>query len=550
MDIKSSATYLTITFLLFSTLFWSCNEKNTIDLIVHNGSIYTVDDAFSVVEAMAIDKGKIIETGPEHQILNKYAASTYIDCKTQYVYPGFIDAHCHFLAYGLMHDDIDLIGTSSLEEIIEILGNHVVPDSGKWIIGRGWDQNDWEEKEYPSKKVLDSIFPNHPVVLKRIDGHAYWVNSRALELSHINANTTIEGGMVLSNESGATGILIDNACDLVNEQIPKPTNEEMTEALAIAEKECLAYGLTAVADAGLTSMELNFLKDANEKQQYYMKIYAMIAANDEFLDEWLSGGAFISDNLVIRSVKLYADGALGSRGAMLLEPYHDHDEHMGLRFISPDSVLRLGKKILDNGFQLNTHAIGDSANRMMLNCYGQLLETTNDKRWRIEHAQVVHPEDLTLFREFTIIPSVQPTHATSDMPWAETRLGDQRVKTAYAYNDLLKQNGLLALGTDFPVEGISPLATFRSAISRTNGKNEAFQMENAISREQALRGMTIWAAISNFQDSLIGSIEAGKDADFVLMRKDLMKCDVSMLNQEDILATYVKGAKMYDANGR
>tara|TARA_R110001592_G_scaffold76385_1_gene230538 strand:+ start:1131 stop:2783 length:1653 start_codon:yes stop_codon:yes gene_type:complete len=531
-------------------LFFGCTPTEKIDLIVHNAKVYTVNDIFNITDAIAINNGKIIAVGPENEIKNKYLAKEYLDAKKRPVYPGFIDAHCHFVGYAKSLQQVNLVGTTSFNEVLEKVVEFSKTNSNTWITGRGWDQNDWEVKEYPTKQQLDSLFPEQPVCLKRIDGHAALVNQKALELANITTSTQIDGGVIEKTNGKLTGILIDNAVGLITAVIPDFTAQELADALIKAEQDLFKVGLTTVDDAGLNRMQIETIEQLQNDSLLKIKVYAMISAKPELFDYYLKEGPYKTERLNVSSFKFYADGALGSRGACLLEPYSDiiEQKHYGLLIEQQAFYEKHAQQLYDKGFQMNTHCIGDSANRMIMNIYKNVLKTTNDKRWRIEHAQVINPADFKTFAEYTIIPSVQPTHATSDMYWAKDRLGETRVKTAYAYQQLLQQNGLIALGTDFPIEGINPINTFYAAVARKDVNDypkDGFQSENALTREDALKGMTIWAAIANFEENEKGSIEVGKSADFILLDNDIVTTKENSILNTKVLATYINGEKVF-----
>lgn len=536
-------------------IFSGCMNSLEADLIVHNARIYSVDPGNTIYEAMAIKDGRIIELGPERQILNKYRAKEKVDAQMRSVFPGFIDAHCHFLAYGLSLEEANLIGTSSFEEVLERTRNHAKAHPSQWIRGRGWDQNDWEINEYPHKAALDSLFPNTPVILKRVDGHAAIINQSAIEFANLTTGMVIEGGELLEDENGLTGVLIDNAVDLVTDLIPDRPEEELRRALLAAEEDCFGVGLTTVDDAGMMKREVDVINDMHESGTLRMRIYAMLSDDQINFDHYLSSGPVKTERLNVRSFKFYADGALGSRGACLLSPYDDiiHERHVGFLLSEPEHFRTSARLVYAAGFQMNSHCIGDSANRTMLDIYGEVLGGSNDHRWRIEHAQVVHRQDIEKFAEFSIIPSIQPTHATSDMYWAEQRLGRNRVRRAYAYQELKEQLGMVALGTDFPVEGINPINTFYAAVVRKDHKDYpegGYQMENALSREEALKGMTLWAAMSNFEENEKGTLEAGKFADFVILDRDIMSVSDDQILGTQVLKTVLNGEIVYDALAR
>lgn len=529
----------------------ACRDSTQVDLIVRNGTIYTVNDLFEMAQAMAIKDGKIVAIGPENEILNKYYALKIIDAEKKAIYPGFIDAHCHFVGYAKNLLEVNLIGSKSFEEVLERLQQFVVKNNlpkGAWLIGRGWNENFWQDKKLPTKEQLDLLFPDNPIFLSRVDGHTALVNQKAMDDTEITKNTKIEGGRIETINGKLTGILIDNAKMHVQNQLPEYTTAQIEKALLTAEKQLFEVGLTTVDDAGLEKADIDLIDELQQANKLQIKVYAMISATPELLDYYLKKGTYKTPKLNVSSFKFYADGSLGSESACLLHDYHTTKHNKGLILHELEFYEKYAPMLAEKGFQMNTHAIGDSATRMMLNVYEQALKTTNDKRWRIEHAQVVHPEDLEKFRKLTIIPSVQPTHAMSDMEWAAEKLGDDRMKTAYAYKDLLNQLGMIALGTDFPVEDINPLYTFYSATVRKNIEGEPEQglmIENALSREEALKGMTIWAAIANFEEEEKGSLEVGKSADFIITNRDIMKVDEEELLKTRVEKTFIDGKMVF-----
>lgn len=535
-------------------LLSSCGDtKEKADYIVTNARVYTVDSLFSTQSAFAVKDGRFVKVGSTEELLDTYETDSLVDLQGAAVYPGFIDAHAHFYRYGLGLTHADLSGTSSYEEVLERLKTHRQQHPNtSWIIGRGWDQNDWEDKSFPTKEPLDELFPNTPVLLTRVDGHAALVNRKALEIADVvNAGTRIIGGKVVLENGQPTGLLIDNAIDLVSKHVPEPGRREQIDGLLSAQQNCFAVGLTSVVDAGLDKTTIDLMDSLQQAGQLHMRLYAMLNPSQENKDHYFKEGPYRTDRLTVTSFKIYGDGALGSRGASLLEPYHDDHGNYGFLLNTPEAYEAIAREIYENGFQMNTHAIGDSANRTILDIYGRFLSRDNDRRWRIEHAQVVSREDLDKFGTYNIIPSVQPTHATSDMYWAADRLGEDRVKTAYTFKDLLETSGLLALGSDFPVEDINPLYGFHAAVARqdTEGYPEGgFQPENKISREDALRGMTIWAAYSNFEEQQKGSIEAGKVADFVVLEEDIMEIAEDRLANVQVKHTVIGGNSVFAKN--
>lgn len=526
----------------------ACYQSQTADLVVHNAVIHSLDENGTTHQAMAIRDGRIVELGPERQILNRYKAKEHYDAQGRSVYPGFIDGHCHFLGYGLNKQKIDLHGVKSWEEAlqrtVEFAKAH--PDK-EWIMGRGWDQNLWPGAELPDNERLNELFPDRPVLLQRVDGHAAVVNQVAMDRVKLDPDADVEGGLVVRRDGRVSGLLVDNAVAVFQKIFDQADEATKREALLSAERDCFEVGLTMVADAGLDPGTIDLIERMHAEGSLKMRVYAMVADAPDHLILFAKRGPIQQERLVVRSVKVYADGALGSRGALLKSPYHDHAGHHGLQLATREHFAEVAQWCKDNGFQMNTHCIGDSANKLLLDVYGEVLGGTNDLRWRIEHAQVVSPADRPAFAQYSIIPSVQPTHATSDGPWAGERLGPERIVHAYAYEDLRKTMGMVALGTDFPVEDIDPLQTYRSAVLRQSmaGWPEGgYQMENALSRLDALRGMTIWNAIATFTEQDLGTLEPGKFGDFVVLDRDLEKSDAEGLRKAKVLVTYVGGERV------
>jgi hypothetical protein len=529
-------------------LCYSCSQIQKADLLVFNATIYTVDSSFSIAEAMVVRNGKIIAAGKKDELEKKYNAAERLDAEGKFIYPGFIDAHAHFLGYADGLTRANLVGTTSWKEILDKLADFDKENKEGWLVGRGWDQNDWEIKEFPTNEKLNELFPHRPVLLIRIDGHAAIANNKALEAAGVKPGDKMTGGEVEVKNGKLTGLLIDNAIDRVSAQVPAHSDAQRLKAIKQAEQNCFSIGLTTIDDCGLNFAQAEKIKDLQAGGDLKMRLYVMLSdAEENYV--WLEkSGAVKTDRLNIRSFKVYGDGALGSRGACLLQPYSDKPGHYGFLLSNPGHFDSVARRIYNKGFQMCTHAIGDSGNRTILNVYARYLKGKNDLRWRIEHAQVVNQDDFKLFGENSIIPSVQPTHGTSDMYWAGNRLGGERVKGAYAFKDLMKQNGWTALGTDFPVEDISPFKTFYAAVTRKDAKGwpeNGYQIENALTREEALRGMTIWAAKSNFEEHEKGSLEKGKFADFIILDKDLMKADEKELLNIKVVKTYLGGEKVY-----
>lgn len=534
-----------ILFLFFTVLLTSCNTR--VDFIVHNAKVYTANRDMDVASAFAVKDGKFIAVGDE-SLLDEYQTSNLVDAQGLPVYPGFIDAHCHFLSLGLTQTQVQLEGTKSYEEVIErVKAYAATAESRQVILGRGWDQNDWENKEFPTKDALDRLFPDIPVALRRIDGHALLVNQKALDLAGIDGDTQVPGGTVVTKNGQPTGVLIDTPMELVEAILPKPTLEEKKQALLAAQEIGFKYGLTTVDDAGLNKEDILLIDSLQQTGVLDMRVYAMISNTPDNLDYFLPKGPLVTDRLSVRSVKVYADGALGSRGAALIAPYSDAPKHRGKFITDKDSLKQLAARIAKTKFQMNTHAIGDAANQAVIDVYRDNVRLLRDPRWRVEHAQVLDAPDIEKFST-KIIPSIQPLHATSDMYWAGDRLGEDRLKNAYVYQEQLDYAGIVALGTDFPVEKVNPMLTFYAAISRRdlNGfPEEGFQRENRLSRGSALLGMTRWAAYANFEEKQKGSIEIGKVADFVMLDRDIMEVTHRLIPGARVVATFLNGKIVY-----
>jgi len=468
-------------------LFFSSCKQQQVDLIVTNATIYTVNDAFSKAEAFAIKDGKFVAVGSTSEIITKYTSKEILDANGKTIVPGLIDAHCHFFRMGLQQQKVSLEG---------------------------------------------------------IDGHALLANQAAIDITKVTKNTPVTGGEIIVKDGKMTGVFIDAAMDFI--QVPKPTKLTSIQGLKDAQQIAFSYGLTTVDDAGLDQSTVELIDSLQQENELKIRIYAMISATQKNLDYYINKGIIKTDRLHVRSFKIYGDGALGSRGAAMRKSYSDRSNHFGALIYKPERYREMAKQIAASEYQMNTHAIGDSANTWILKTYKKFLQGKTNKRWRIEHAQIIAPEDFTLFEN--VIPSIQPTHATSDMYWAQDRIGKERMKGAYAYKDLLEVYGKVALGTDFPVEQVNPFLTFYAAAVRkdTDGYPDGgFQIENRLSREETLKGMTIWAAYSNFEENEKGSIEVGKLADFTILDQNIMTIDAAKIPKTKATATYVNGEKVY-----
>jgi predicted amidohydrolase YtcJ len=535
-------------FFLSIALISCAPKKIQADLLVKNANIYTVNSTFDTAKAFVVKDGKILEIGIKPELELKYNFTEIYDAEGRTIVPGLIDAHAHLFGLGLNLQDVDLVGTKSFDEVIERVVSFQNQKKRKYIIGQGWDQNDWEIKEFPTNEKLDSLFPDIPVALRRIDGHALLVNSKALELAGITSETKMEGGEVILKDGKLTGVLIDSPMSLVMKTFPKMTNKYASQGLKDAEKICLELGLTTVNDAGLEKNIIELIDSLQQAGEMSLRVYAMVSNTQENLDYYLDEKGIIkTDRLNVRSIKVYGDGALGSRGAAMRGHYSDQPGHYGAMITDENKLNALAERIAAAGFQMNTHAIGDSANISVLRAYKNALKGKTDARWKVEHAQVITPSDFDYFSN-NIIPSVQPTHATSDMYWAEDRVGSERIKGAYALKTLLTKAGIIALGTDFPVEYVNPMFTFYAAVARKDLKNYpegGFRIEEALTREETLKGMTIWAAYSNFEENEKGSIEVGKFADFTVLDQDIMTIAEDSIPKVKVMATFINGAKVF-----
>ncbi len=528
---------------------YSCNNKPIADTLVYNAKIYTADANNNVAEAMVILNKKIIAVGKKEVLLQEYNCNTKIDAEGKFIYPGFIDAHTHFLNYGLQLNTVNLLNIPNWDTAITLVNAFANNKKNlKCITGRGWDQNKWTNKNFPTNEKLNTIYINIPILLTRIDGHAAIANAKALELAGIKPFQKINGGVIETKNGKLTGLLIDNAVQLVENIMPKPTEADKEIALLAAQKNCFAVGLTTVDECGLDYEDVAIIEKMHNNKSLKMKLYVMLSDAKKNYEYLIAKGKISTDNLTVNGFKLYGDGALGSRGACLLQHYTDRPNETGFLLSAAAHFDSIANLLTQHNFQMCTHAIGDSANRVILNIYAKYLKGKNDKRWRIEHAQVVTNDDIKYFGDYNIIPSVQPTHATSDMYWAADRLGAERVKTAYSYKQLLLQNNWLPLGTDFPVEDISPIKTFYAATVRKDANNfpaNGFQMENALTRKEALFGITIWAAKSNFEETKKGSLEVGKFADFVILDTDIMECKPENILATKTIKTFVNGSLVW-----
>ncbi|MEX2463110.1 MAG: amidohydrolase, partial [Balneolaceae bacterium] len=537
----------------------SSQSENSFLLYNINGYTLQSDGDLMGFEAIAVQDGKVLALGLESDIEENYPALRRIDGEGKTVLPGLIDAHAHVMGLGIRELDLDITGGRSLDETLEMIDQFAdeYPDR-EWITGRGWNQELWEENEFPSATDIDRVVSDRPVYLTRIDGHAAWVNSLALELAGIDRNSAdVQGGAIIRDESGdATGILVDGSMSLVRNLIPERTDADLELALELAIHEMVRLGITSVHDARTDQKEWNRYKKFADEGILSNRIYAMIAGTGAIFDEMAADGpvfGYSDDHLSLRSVKISADGALGSRGAALLEDYHDDPGNSGLLFYNQEELNRMLLKGASAGFQMNIHAIGDAANRQLLNAFQFINdelgnESQKELRHRVEHAQIVTPDDIPRFVDLNLIASMQPTHATSDMNMAEDRVGPDRIAGAYAWQTFLGQGTIIAGGSDFPVEHVNPFYGLYSAVTRQdhNGMPPGgWYSEHLMSRIEALRAFTLDAAYAAHQEDILGTLEPGKWADFILIDRDYFEVDASEIWQIEVLETWVAGEKVF-----
>jgi predicted amidohydrolase YtcJ len=524
--------------------------------IVTSSAIYTSSSEQTKVEAFAHDGGKILAVGSSANLEKQFVGASKKDYGPATIIPGFIDAHGHLLGLGQSLQNVDLMGTNSKEDVLSRLTEAAQSlPSSQWLIGRGWDQNDWPVKELPSKEDLDARFPDRPVWIERVDGHAHWGNSIALGFAaeDLHGDWQPDGGEIVRDETGnATGVFIDNAANIIQSKVPLASDQELTEALKGAMIKTASVGITSMHDAGTSLKVWRLLESLNSENKMAVRVYAMADGASDMLSHLCESGVSIDPSamLTARSVKLYSDGALGSRGAALLEDYSDDAGNRGLMIESQDTLTQHATRAVGCGLQVNIHAIGDRGNRATLNVLEASTNPSDQGRHRIEHSQVVALGDMQRFKSLGLIASVQPTHATSDMYWAEDRVGAERIKGAYAWQKFVKLGVPLALGSDFPVEQPDPLHGFYAAITRQDSDNwpaEGWKPDERLSREQALHGFTLGAAYAAFQEDLLGSIEVGKHADFVVLDKDIMTVPAKEILKTNIVATYLNGDAIFQS---
>ena len=529
------------------------------DLVVTNARIYTVDETRSVVEALAVRGGRVLFAGSKRGAMTFAGAATrVVDLAGRAVIPGMTDAHAHLLGLGGALRTVDLTGTTTYDEVVaRVVARAREVPAGRWIVGRGWDQNRWPGARFPTHDALSAALPDHPVWLERVDGHAGLANARAMRAAGVTATTRDpDGGRVERDAAGVpTGVFVDNAQGLVDRAIPAPSRDEVRQSVLAAVTEANRWGLVGIHDAGVTRSTIEVYEELARAGRFDLRNYVMVADDSASLDHYFRLGprsALHGGRVWVRAVKLYADGALGSRGAALLAPYSDDPKNSGLLVSPPEHIRRRTERALRAGFQVNTHAIGDRGNRVVLDAYERALAAVPraDPRLRVEHAQVVSPADIPRFAALGVIPSMQASHQTSDMGWAERRVGAERIGGAYAWRSLLRTGVVIPNGSDFPVERVNPLIGFHSAVTRQDPENQppaGWYPEQRMTRDEALRAMTIWPAYAAFMEQDAGSLSPGKYADFVVLDQDIMGVPAERIMATRVLATYLGGRAVYEA---
>lgn len=529
------------------------------DLIVTGATIHSVDDAYPSPQAFAVRDGRFIFVGNIADTLRLRGTRTVVlDLTGKTVLPGLIDAHLHLTSIGMALHEVDLFGVGSEAELVARTVAFAKASPDHWIRGEGWDQNHWPDKAFPTQQALSAAIADRPVILERVDGHAIFVNAQAMQLAGITKTTADPaGGRIVRDANGdATGVFIDNAMALIARVVPPPTHEQLRRAALAGARECHRWGVTGIGEAATTAADLAVFRELAGEGALDLRNYTRLVDDPQLLDGAFAAGpvsAAHDGRLWVRGVKLFADGALGSHGAALLAPYDTDPNNTGLLRTTQAHIEERSEQALRSGFQMSVHAIGDRANRIVLDAYQTALTNVpvSDHRFRVEHAQVLSPQDIPRFAQLKLIASMQTTHQISDMAWAQTLLGPQRIKGAYAWRSILDTGVIIANGTDAPVEPVNTLRTFHAAISRQNEHNQpagGWYPEQRMTRDEAIKSMTIWAARANFQEEYVGSITPGKYADFVVMDRDWMQTPPEAVMDTKILATYFSGGEVYDAS--
>ena len=543
--------------LSFLTVLATAADAQPADLILHNARIYTVDPHRPIAEALAVRGDRILFVGSERGALALAGPQTRrLDAGGKTVIPGMVDAHAHLLGLGQALRRVDLVGTRSYDEIIQrVVERAGGARPGEWIQGRGWDQNDWADTRFPTHEALSRAVPNNPVYLTRVDGHAALVNARALELAGVTRETPDpEGGRFIRDANGnPTGVLIDRAQGIVARVMPDPSRAELRDAVLAAIAETNRWGLTGVHDAGVSEAVIAVYEELAREGRYDLRNYVMIRESEATLDRFMARGpqaALHGGRLWLRAIKITVDGALGSRGAALLEDYSDEPGNRGLITADTAMLHRVAVKALRSGFQLNVHAIGDRGNRVALDIFDAALNEVprSDHRFRIEHAQILHYQDIPRFAELDVIPSMQGSHQTSDMYWAPNRIGWNRSQGAYAWRSLLDTGVPIPNGSDFPVEHVNPLISFQAFLTRQDADGYpagGWFPAQRTTREEALKSITIWPAYAAFMEEVSGSLTAGKYADLVVLSHDIMTVAPDEISGAQVEMTVLGGRIVY-----
>jgi len=537
-------------------------QQQPADLVVLNARVYTADVNRPVAEAFAVRAGRIAFVGSNRGALALVGPRTErLDLAGRTVIPGMVDAHAHLLGLGQALRTVNLVGTRSYEEVIaRVVERAKTARPGEWIRGRGWDQNDWADTRFPTHQALSRAVPNNPVYLTRVDGHAALVNAKALELAQVTAATADPtGGRFIRDSAGnPTGVLVDGAQGVVGRVIPAASRAELREQTLTAIAEANRWGLTGIHDAGVDADGIAVYEDLAREGKYDLRNYVMIRSNDSTLDAFMKRGrqiALYDGRIWIRSIKLVADGALGSRGAALLEPYSDDPGNTGLITTTPERIKSVSIRALRAGFQVNVHAIGDRANRIVLDQFESAFKEVPvaDHRFRIEHAQILRYQDIPRFAELDVIPSMQGSHQTSDMYWVPNRLGWARSQGAYPWRSLLNTGVVIPNGSDFPVEAVNPLISFHAFFTRQDADNfppGGWFPEQRTTRQEALWSITLWPAYAAFMENESGTITAGKYADFVVLDRDIMTVAPEEVLGTRVLMTVLGGRTVYRQDAR
>ncbi|MEJ6475030.1 amidohydrolase [Pseudoalteromonas piscicida] len=523
--------------------------------LIHNVNGYTPTKSQHIerFSSLVIKDGKVVKTSSK-DLSTRYPNASKIDGEGKTLLPGLIDAHGHVIGLGNNLLTLDVRGSKSIAEVGERLSSYAKNHQGDWIIGRGWDQTLWPGGQFPTAADLDQYVKDKPVMLTRVDGHAIWVNSKAMALANIsNATQTPEGGEIITlSNATPSGIFIDKAEELIRAHVPTQSPKQVNYALDKAGAHLLSLGITSTHDAGIDHTTWQVYQARAKERTMPLRIYAMLSASSPNLDDMLDAGVIkdTHDQLSIRSVKIYADGALGSRGAALIRDYHDRKGHKGLMLEDQATLESLITKSIRHGYSAHTHAIGDRANRIVLDAYQNVFKKAGGRllRNRIEHAQIVHPEDIPRFKTLDIIPSMQPVHATSDMHMAEKRLDQKQLSGAYAWQTFLKQGSKVAAGSDFPVELANPFHGLHAAITRQDHHDlpkDGWRSAEKLTREQALQAFTLDAAYAAFQEYKLGSLEQGKWADFILIDQDYFTVTEDKIDDIQVEQTWIAGELKY-----